>query len=77
MSNDAVIETSLDVERVGFDVADQRICAIALETIYLAVERFIISETPTNTTAGTAFKRRINDFNYRAKNVYHCRGLVI
>lgn len=59
-----MVETSLDVERVGFDIADQRIRAITLETIYLPVKRFIISKTPTNTTTWATFKRRIDDFNY-------------
>lgn len=67
---------SLHVERVGFDVTDQRVGAAALKVVNLSVERLVVSVTPTNTTFGTAFVRAQN-LDHRTDNVYHRRRTFI
>lgn len=57
------------MERIALDVTDECIGAIAFETKYLPIERFIISETPTNATLGAAFEC-VKNFNYCGNDVY-------
>jgi len=63
------VETRLYVEGIRFDVADERVGAIALKTVHLPVKRLVVSKTPTCATFGAAFKC-INHFDHGADDIY-------